>query len=54
MYKLHLEKIGESEIKLPTFTGLQKKQGNARKTFTSASLTTLKPLCGLQQTVENP
>ena len=32
MYKLHLEKIEESEIKLPTFTGLQKKQENSRKT----------------------
>ena len=29
------------------------KAGNSRKTSTSASLTTLKPLCGSQQTVES-
>ena len=29
------------------------KQGNSRKAFTSTSLTTLKILCGSQQTVEN-
>ena len=29
------------------------KQENSRKTSISASLTTLKPLCGLQQPVEN-
>ena len=34
----------ELEIKLPTFTGLQKKQGNFRKTPISVSLTTPKPL----------
>ena len=44
MYKLDLEKAEEPEIKLPTFTGSQKKQGNSRKASTSASLTTLKPL----------
>ena len=38
---------------LPTFTGSQKKQGNSRKTSTSALLITLKSLCGSQQTVEN-
>ena len=32
------------EIKLPTFIGSQRKQGNSRKTSTSASLTLLKPL----------
>ena len=42
MYKLDLEKAKKSEIKLPTES--QKKQGNSRKTSTSASLTTLKPL----------
>ena len=31
MYKLNLEKAEESEIKLPTSTGSQKKQGNSRK-----------------------
>ena len=31
----------------------KKKQENSRKISTSASLTTPKPLCGLQQTVEN-
>ena len=40
MYKLDLEKAEEPENKLPT----QKKQGNSRKTSTSPSLTTLKPL----------
>ena len=44
MYKLDLEKVEEPEIKLPTSTGLSKKQGNSRKTSTSASLTILKPL----------
>ena len=38
MYKLGLEKAEESEIKLPAFNGLQRKQGN------SVSLTTLKRL----------
>ena len=42
IYKLDLEKAEEPEIKLPTSTGLWKKQGNCRKT--SASLTMLKPL----------
>ena len=31
----------------------QKEQENSRKKATSASLTALKSLCGLQQTVEN-
>ena len=39
-----LEKEKEPEMKLPTFTGSQKKQGNSRKTSTSVSLTMLKPL----------
>ena len=43
MYKLDLEKTEEPEIKLPTFTGSQKKQGMSRKTSTSVSLITLKP-----------
>jgi len=43
MYKLDLEKAEESEIKLTSF-GSYKKAGNSRKTFTSASLTMLKPL----------
>ena len=33
--------------------GSSKKQENYRKISASASLTTLKPLCGSQQTVEN-
>ena len=53
MYKPDLEKAGEPEIKLPTFAGSQKKQENSRKTSTSASLTTLKLLCGSPQIVEN-
>ena len=44
MYKLDLEKAEEPEIKLPTFVGSLRKQGNSRKTSTSASLTILKPL----------
>ena len=44
MFKLDLEKEEEPEIKLPTSVGSQKKQGEFRKTSTSASLTTLKPL----------
>ena len=31
MYKLGLEKAEESEIKLPTFLGSQRKQGNSKK-----------------------
>ena len=44
MFKLDLEKAVEPEIKLPTSTASQKKQENSRKTFTSASLITPKPL----------
>ena len=43
-FKLDLEKAEEPESKLPTSSGSQKKQKNFRKTSTSASLTTLKPL----------
>ena len=44
MYKLNLEKAEEPELKLPTFVGSWRKQGNFRKTSTSATLTILKPL----------
>ena len=44
MYKLDLEKAEEPEIKLSTPMDHRKKQENARKTSTSASMTTLKPL----------
>ena len=44
MFKLDLEKAEEPEIKLPMSVGSESKQGNSRKIFTSASLTTLKPL----------
>ena len=44
MLKLGLGKAEEPEIKLPTFIGSQRKQGNSRKTSTSVSSTTLKPL----------
>ena len=44
MYRLDLEKAEDPEIKLPTSAGPLKKQENSRKTSTSASLTTLKPL----------
>ena len=44
MFKLDLEKAEEPEIKLQTSVASQKKQEDSRKTSTSASLTTLKPL----------
>ena len=44
---------GITEIKLPTSAGSSKKQESSRKTSTSGLLTTPKPLCGSQQTVEN-
>ena len=50
MYKLNLEKAEELEIKLPTFVGSWRKEESSRKMSTSASFTTLKPLCGSQQT----
>ena len=54
MSKLRLEKAEESEIKLPTFTGSQRKHGNSRKTSTFVSSTTLKPLTvWIITTVEN-
>ena len=34
----------EPKIKLPTFAGSQRKQGNSRKTPTSVSSTTPKPM----------
>ena len=44
MFKLVLEKAEDPEIKLPTSTGLSKKQEGSRKTSTSALLTMPKPL----------
>ena len=44
MFKLDLEKAEEPEIKLSISIGSWKKQESSRKTYTSASLTTLKPL----------
>ena len=44
VYKLDLRKAEEPVIKFPTSIGSQKKQENSRKTYTSASLTLLKPL----------
>ena len=44
MFKMDLEKAEESEIKLPTFAGLLKKQESSRKTSTSALLTMSKAL----------
>ena len=43
-YKLDFKKVEEPEIKWLIFIGLWRKQRNSRKTSTSASLTTLKPL----------
>jgi len=42
MFKLDLEKVEETEIKLPTSVGLSKKKESSRKTFISALLTTPK------------
>ena len=55
MYKLGFKEAEESETKLPTFIGSGRNQGSSRKTSinTSASLTTLKPLCESQQTVQH-
>ena len=39
-----LRKTEESEMKLTTFVGSQKKQENPRETYIPASLTMLKPL----------
>ena len=44
MFKLDLEKGEEPEFKLPTSVGSLKKQESSRKTSTSASLNTPKPL----------
>ena len=44
MYKLDIKKAEKPESKLQISTGSQMKQENSRKTSTSASLTTLKPL----------
>ena len=44
MCKLDLEKAEEPEIKLPKSAGLQKKQGNFRKTSIWVSFTMLNPL----------
>ena len=43
-YKPDLEEAEKPEIKLPTSTGLEEKQGNSKKTYTCVSLTMLKPL----------
>ena len=44
IHKLGLAKAEEPQIKFATSTGSWRKQGNSRKTSTSASLTVLKPL----------
>ena len=44
MFKLHLEKAEEQEIRLPTSARSSNKQESSRKTSTSALLTTSKPL----------
>ena len=44
VFKLDLEKADRPEIKLPTFDGSLKKQESSRKTSTSASLISAKPL----------
>ena len=44
IFELDLEKAGQPEIKLPTSTELLQKQQSSRKTYTSALLTTPKPL----------
>ena len=44
MYMLGFKKADKWEIKLPTFVGSERTQGNSGKTSTSALLTMLKPL----------
>ena len=44
IFKLDLEKAEEPEIKLPPLIGWWRKEGSFRKSSTSVSLTTLKPL----------
>ena len=44
MCKVGFEEAEEPKVKLPTFARSQRKQRSSRKTSTSASLTTLKPL----------
>ena len=44
MFKLDLEKAGEPEIKLPNIHWIIEKAESSRKTSTSVSLTTPKPL----------
>ena len=44
MYMLGLEKAEKPQIKLPKFVGSWIKQEGSRKTYTFASLITLKPL----------
>ena len=50
---LDLEKAEGPEVKLPTSVESWRKEGGSRKASISASLTTLKPLCISQQTVES-
>ena len=42
--EMDLEKAEEPEIKLPTFIGSRREQGNSREASTAAALTTLTPL----------
>ena len=44
LFKLHLEKAEEQEIRLPTSAGSSNKQESSRKTYTSGLLTMPKPL----------
>ena len=54
MFKLHLEKTEEPEIKLPTSVGSSIKQESSRKTYTSASLIMANPLTvGIKKTAES-
>ena len=51
MYKLDFKEAEEPEIKLPTFTGSQRNQGNSRKTtFASLVAQTVKTLPAMQET----
>ena len=44
LFKLDLEKAVEPDISLPTYLSIIENKENSRKTSTSSSLTTLKPL----------
>ena len=53
MFKLHLEKAGEPEIKLPTSTASEKKQESSRKNIYFCFIDYTEVFVLIQQTMEN-